>query len=50
MAIEKEKILRDVEDFLDGYDFGDRQAEADKLLEQVQAWLLEDFKAEEDVE
>lgn len=50
MPINKAEILEKVEDFLESHDFGDRQAEADALLEQVQAWLLEDFKVEEDVD
>lgn len=48
--ITKAEILEKVIDFLDGWDFGDdeMQAEADKLLKLVQEWQTEGLAAEED--
>lgn len=51
MAINKAETLALIEAFLEGWDFGDDeiQAEADELLKLVQEWQTEGLAAEEDV-
>jgi len=48
--ISKAEILAKIEAFLEGWDFGDdeMQAEADELLKHVQDWQTEGLGAEED--
>lgn len=49
-APSKAEVLAKIEAFLDGWDFGDdeMQAEADELLKLVQEWQTEGMAAEED--
>lgn len=49
--LSKAEILARLEAFLDGWEFGDEQmqAEADELLKLVQDWQTEGLAAEEEV-
>lgn len=49
--LSKAEILAKMEAFLEGWDFGDdeMQAEADELLKLVQEWQTEGLEAEEDI-
>lgn len=51
MAISKAEILEKVLAFVDGWDFGDdeMQAQADEIKTLVEAWQTEGVEAEEEV-
>lgn len=52
MAISKAEILEKILAFVDGWDFGDDeiQAQADEIKQLVEAWQTEGLAAEEEVE